>query len=288
MADSVWRYAVYVVTNNISGRHYVGMTSRSVELRWVEHVKAAATGVEQGLHRGIRKHGVAAFSVREVSRSRTKEDAFHVEQALIAEYRSIGWPLYNMTAGGEGVVDLNEAGQLKKKEALRRAWQDPETREKMEQAIRDNMTPEVKAKMSAAALKSWADPEKKLTRREKLKGRRISEETKEKIGAAQRGRKLTDEQKNKISVRLKGKRLGVKFSVEHRQAISRARQGLKLSPEHKESISRANKGKCGIFERTPEMKAHMSSVFKGRKLSPEQLQRRREKMEEKRTNKGEV
>jgi len=87
------------------------------------------------------------------------------------------------------------------------------------------------------------------------KGDKISDETREKIRAANIGKKLSDETRKKISNANKGKimstenreklrvaNIGRKCSDETRKKISIAFKGKHISPEHREKIRLANTG----------------------------------------------
>lgn len=48
-------HSIYIVTNHITGKQYVGYTSRTVDYRWTAHVSAARTDADDfWLHQSIR------------------------------------------------------------------------------------------------------------------------------------------------------------------------------------------------------------------------------------------
>lgn len=95
-------YSVYVITNKLNGKQYVGFTSQSVQQRFSDHLCHAHKGSESWIHQAIRKHGGEAFDVETIYMS---EDERHtrgeMEPYFINEY---GTYLngYNMTPGGDG------------------------------------------------------------------------------------------------------------------------------------------------------------------------------------------
>ncbi len=123
------------------------------------------------------------------------------------------------------------------------------------------------------------------------KGKKSSEETKQKISIAKKGTKLSDRTKQKMSEAQKGK----KNSVEHNQRISEARKGIKhteeacqkmsksktgrkLSEETKQKISESNKGKPPTFgmlgkKLTKEQKQKISDANRSRIMSEETKQK---------------
>lgn len=95
---------IYLVTNEISGKSYIGKTKRAVEVRWAEHLDASRKGSTTVFHCAIRKYGEQAFSVRELATAETNSAASQLERlwiiALQTRDRRYG---YNMTSGGDGV-----------------------------------------------------------------------------------------------------------------------------------------------------------------------------------------
>lgn len=92
----------YIITNTISRRKYIGITSRTLPRRWNEHLLSAARGCSFALHRAIRKHGTAAFTIQQVATAMSIADLLAVEVMLIAQHRTMRPKGYNMTTGGEG------------------------------------------------------------------------------------------------------------------------------------------------------------------------------------------
>jgi group I intron endonuclease len=84
---------IYLITNTIDGKRYIGKTSRSIEQRWYEHCKNAEYGHDTYLYRAIRKYGKDAFTIELLTYGLDEE-----EIQLIAEHK----PEYNMTTGGDG------------------------------------------------------------------------------------------------------------------------------------------------------------------------------------------
>jgi len=81
--------------------------------------------------------------------------------------------------------------------------------------------------------------------KETHKGKHYSLKTEFRKGciSLRKGIKLLDETKRKISFSMKGKLKGIKLSEEHRKKIGLALTGRKLSNEHRKNISLGKKGK---------------------------------------------
>jgi group I intron endonuclease len=84
---------IYLITNTIDGKRYIGKTSRTIEQRWYQHCKNAEYGHNTYLYKAIRKYGKEAFTVEPLSEGLDEEEVL-----LIAEHN----PEYNMTVGGDG------------------------------------------------------------------------------------------------------------------------------------------------------------------------------------------
>lgn len=100
-------FYVYCFTCQSNGKEYVGWTSKSVEERWAEHVKASKNS-RCHFHQAIRKYGPAAFAQRILDVVMKAETAKAVEKLWISflatnESRD-GHRGYNMTDGGDGCV----------------------------------------------------------------------------------------------------------------------------------------------------------------------------------------
>ena len=101
---------VYLLTNTITHKRYIGKTSVGLSRRWTVHKsKALNEGVDSHLYRSIRKHGAGVFAVELLEYDISKEDINDRERFWIAELQ----PEYNMTAGGDG-GDMSHLETFKK------------------------------------------------------------------------------------------------------------------------------------------------------------------------------
>ena len=186
---------VYLIRNAKNGKIYVGQTRSSIQSRFKQHTRYAIKGNSQLiLYHAIRKHGVEAFSIVELSRATSQEELNQQEIFFIEKLRSrdpkIG---YNIALGGYSGGSL---GKLLSEE----------TKKKISQTLLGKTMPqETRAKIS-----------------DKLKGKTFSKERNEKISKALKGRKialgtkLSEQACKNISEGLKGRT----FSESHRKAIS--------------------------------------------------------------------
>ena len=110
---------IYLVTNLIDGKMYVGKTEKTVEERWRTHLNnARAKQHQEYLYRAIRKHGAKAFSVQCLTEAMSSEDLSNLEKLWIMLLNTTAPTGYNLTYGGEGVAGTPET---RKKQSLKAA-----------------------------------------------------------------------------------------------------------------------------------------------------------------------
>lgn len=168
---------VYLVTNLVNGKKYVGQT-KLIPKRWGEHLSAARRGVAYPLYRAMRKYGVENFTVECLETVTSgRSDLLAAEVRQIAFHDCKAPKGYNLTPGGEG-VDLSVPGVRERmregarkrsadpaylanlREGIRRRSADPEWRRNQTAEHRRPCTShEWRGNMKAGAVKRAADPE---------------------------------------------------------------------------------------------------------------------------------
>lgn len=92
---------IYLITNSINDKVYVGQTIQSVSKRFSSHKSSAKAGQAGALYNAMRKHGVENFQV-EILEDNIKASALDcAEIEYIKKYNSFKKG-YNNTIGGEG------------------------------------------------------------------------------------------------------------------------------------------------------------------------------------------
>jgi group I intron endonuclease len=199
---SIKMFSIYLVTNKENGKVYVGQTCQPIKRRWIGHVSHANNSKRDGyLYRSMRKNGINAFEVNELTKVDSKEQANVFEKiwivSLQANQRDFG---YNMTLGGEGTPGLQVSDESREKMSVFRKGR------KHSEAHRQHLaeflrSPEQREKIAASWRGKHLTPEHKAKIVDKLKGKPFSDEHKEKlkikkseqgrinIGAAQRLRR---------------------------------------------------------------------------------------------------
>lgn len=92
---------IYKVTNNITGKIYIGQTNRSTKERWKEHCKPALK-TRSYLSAAIQKYGKENFMIEELAKVSTQDELDQLEVKLIEEHNAMFPNGYNLRAGGSG------------------------------------------------------------------------------------------------------------------------------------------------------------------------------------------
>lgn len=91
--------SIYLVTNKINSKKYIGQTIFPVEIRWKAHYKA--NSLSSALHSAIHKYGLENFTFEEICSAKNEDDLNFLEEYLIKYYNSYGNNGYNKTYGGD-------------------------------------------------------------------------------------------------------------------------------------------------------------------------------------------
>jgi group I intron endonuclease len=115
-------YSIYLITNSINEKKYVGKTSLSAPDRWKQHLNDTQKGRNGRIGRAIRKYGKDSFQIITIDNASNNERACEFEKYYIALYethkKSIG---YNLTMGGDGGT-FTEEGRKKLSEKSKKMW----------------------------------------------------------------------------------------------------------------------------------------------------------------------
>ena len=101
---------IYLITNKINNKKYVGKTTTTIEKRWLEHIadsKKEKCEIRP-LYRALRKYGIDNFFIKEIEKCDIKNLSKR-EQYWIQYYNTYENG-YNATLGGDGkiLLDYNE------------------------------------------------------------------------------------------------------------------------------------------------------------------------------------
>ena len=150
---------IYLITNTVNGKVYVGKTQKTLEKRWSEHCKSSRGKSTSAIHRAIRKYGSGTFTLKVLATS-VVSDLNRLERFWINSLTSISPNGYNLTAGGDGLLNPSAETLRKMSEKVKAAWKDPVKRAAINAARKDSYdTPERREKLSTAAKAMWNNPE---------------------------------------------------------------------------------------------------------------------------------
>lgn len=177
---------IYTITNQISGKVYVGQTKRKVEKRWWEHCNSKKEYCSY-ISNSLKYYGVDKFKFNVIHVCRNYE-LNDFEKFYIKEYNCMKPNGYNLTEGGENCKPTMES--IKKmsnaKKGVKLGPLSEEHKNKIAQANRGKKrTDESKKKMS-------------LAKKGISSGRVLSEESKQKIRIANTGNTLSKDSIKKM------------------------------------------------------------------------------------------
>ncbi len=203
---------VYVAFNTESiNRAYIGKTKHSLEVRKLQHEKQANKNAKSPFHKALKSYGFDCFVWYELMEVPDNE-VNDLEKFYIAEFRSDGYNLYNITAGGDGGdVITNNPNRDKIIEKLRGKRFSDEQKQKLREIA------------MARGFGKW------------MTGKKLSDSHRESISSGIKSAMLDPVKAMKISH--KGSKKIKPFSAEHRRKLGDLHRGRPKSDEHKRKIS---------------------------------------------------
>lgn len=211
---------LYVLTNKVNGKRYVGQTIRRLRRRLYEHSRASCNTI---IARAIRKHGWENFAVDSCEVD-SLDDLNELEEFMIDFLGSHCLKHgYNAKFGGG-----NHGGQPFTKE----------TRAKISANLTGRPVSEETRKKMSESNKLWKrTPEQIAKQAAAIRGRKHTKEHNAKISASNMGRAVSDETRAKISAANKGK----KRTPEMVEAMRQRQLGHKHSAETRAKMKASRK-----------------------------------------------
>jgi len=157
---------IYLITNLVNGKVYVGQTRVGLHKRLTGHTAQARSGSKYPLHAAIRKYGRDSFLIEALAVAETREQLDQLEVLWISILNSRDMSVgYNVMSGGLSGVLTPEA-EAHKADKLRGRKRTLETRDKMSASAKIRAatmwTPERRAahsaRMSGAGNPSFGKP----------------------------------------------------------------------------------------------------------------------------------
>lgn len=220
------KFYVYMHTNKINGKKYVGITSQDPEKRWEK-----GKGYRRHPHfwNAINKYGWDNFEHDILLSDISLDDANTLERMLIRV-----WKLqnprygYNMQSGGKDYATLSE-----------------DIKKKISDSNKGRTFSEEHRRNISESKKNRPLTEKELEHLEKIKywnkGRKFTEEHRQNLSKSLKGRIFTEEHKENIRKSRKGQH--TEKQKEALKIVCENNKGRKHTEEAKEKIRIGNKGK---------------------------------------------
>lgn len=181
---------IYLATNIIDGKQYVGFTIRTIRRRWKSHVKGDK-GSSRLLHEAIKQFGECLFHLEQLFEGST-EEALRMETYYIKKYNTFGKG-YNLSWGGEAPF-IGRKHSEKSKVGMSKSWfkkgstLSKQHKKSISKAHKGKIVPQVtRDKLSAAAKIQWADPNAKIRKVKPY----LSPEARESISRSRKGSKAS-------------------------------------------------------------------------------------------------
>jgi len=281
---------VYMATNIVNGKRYVGKTIFSLEHRRSMHKNSAEKRSKCAFHCALKKYGIENFEWRIIVETDDDEELREFEIESIAFLHTKVPNGYNMTDGGDGTsghkmteetkckISRKAKGRLVSKEVRRKMSEaqrgkvvSEETKQRMSEAAKAAVTPEIRAIRSRTHKGKFVSAETRKKLSESNKGKQAGEqnpfyrkshspESIEKMKEAQRKRPLcSKETREKIGAASRGRtyeeRYGEEKAIELKMKRSLRHRGKTVSKETREKLRKANKGKkCGPFSKLHKLR----------------------------------
>lgn len=207
---------VYCIENKVNGKKYVGVSRRTPDLRWKEHVavsRSTTTQRKMAVHHAMSKYGIDQFVLTTIDTATTVSEMMEKERQWIVSLDSKRNG-YNNTDGGEGTYGVTQ-----------------EVRDKMRQSHLGVPLSETHRNGISSA----------------LKGKPKSPEHIKSAGLAHRGMRHTEKTKRRLSEATTANRTGTHHSEKTKGLMSAASKGKPKSAVHCASLSAATRGRKRVL-----------------------------------------
>jgi group I intron endonuclease len=246
---------IYVISNTVTGKQYVGQTLCGLKERWRKHWRRAEKnkGDCYAIGAAIRKYGKDSFAIkvlRELPVDALQQEIDEAEQAAIRDLGTLSPNGYNLEEGGKGGRPCAEA-RARQSAALKGKPLSEEHRRKLSEAQSGRIpTPAVIAgnKRRADRLRGVPRSPEAVANMVKAQRARASKPRTEAEKAAakmhserMKGRTLSQERRARQSASMKAHCAKHPRSDEHRRKLSESQKGRVFSEETRAKMRAARK-----------------------------------------------
>lgn len=104
----VYKMIVYKIYNDIDNKIYIGITIRTLNERWREHISRVSERTHCHLYAAMNKYGFCNFHIVQIDSAESKEELYEKEQYYIKLYDTQNPDNgYNMTSGGDALKSID-------------------------------------------------------------------------------------------------------------------------------------------------------------------------------------
>ncbi len=116
---------IYLITNKINNKQYVGLTTTPLDVRWKRHVHAALykKGKRTYINNSIQKYGPENFEIKEIDSSLTLEELKVKESEWILKLKTLSPFGYNLIVYDNSDRIITESTRKKCGDGGRKAWE---------------------------------------------------------------------------------------------------------------------------------------------------------------------
>lgn len=117
-------FTIYLITNKLNGKIYVGQTKTGLRIRWRRHCSEVRKGSSRPICKALRKYGPESFTIVEIATADTQQWADYLEGVWILLYNSRNRKVgYNIRPGGNTAAMAEPTKELLSA-ASKKAWEE--------------------------------------------------------------------------------------------------------------------------------------------------------------------
>lgn len=216
---------IYKLTNQVTGRIYIGQTVTSLARRWSQH----STSMKNSpLYNAFRKYGPENFTIEAICTALDPEHLNELERYFIYYYNSLVPNGYNLTSGGDSAFTRSKYTKELQRKAMTGRVPSEETRAKISQTLMGRPGNRKGA--------THTEEVKKLIS-EKQFGRTLSKATRNKMSASHKDRLANNRERSPAQLE------ALKKLAERNKNRVPWNKGIKATEEAKHNQSLAQIGK---------------------------------------------
>jgi hypothetical protein len=239
-----------------NGKHYIGLTTTSLEQRTKQHKKSAKSGDTKCVYRALRKYDmVDTFELIEIDTADTIEELCEKECDYILEYNSyyMNGNGYNMTFGGEGTNGyiFTEEDKQKISERMKKYYDNPEAIQKNSEAQKKyhQENPEAGKENGERVKKYWEENPEARERQSQITTK-FNEEHPEIV--KERGKRIQEFWENNPDARKQRSENTKKHYEENPELGKQHSEKMKQLFENPEAVEKCSKAQKKRFENLEE------------------------------------